>query len=254
MDKRIGAQYYTIRDFCQNLDDFDKSCGKISRIGYKTVQLSGIGDFSGHDVKKILDKHNLTAVCTHRSADNYLNNIEKEIEFHKTIGCKICGLGAMPGFNTKLETIKEFAEKFNPVAQKLEKNNLIFAYHNHAFEFEKIDGVYAFDIITDSIKSDNFRFILDAYWLSYAGINPSKFIRERKGKIACVHFKDLKIVENAPRFAEVGQGNIDWDDVISACEDAGVEYALVEQDECYGRNPFESLKMSYDYLTGKGFN
>ena len=47
MDKRIGAQYYTIRDFCGTLDDFDYSCKKISEIGYKTVQLSGIGDFSG---------------------------------------------------------------------------------------------------------------------------------------------------------------------------------------------------------------
>ena len=51
---------------------------------------------------------------------------------------------------------------------------------------------------------------------------------------------------------EVGFGNIDWDDVIAACEDANVEYALVEQDICR-RDPFESLKMSYDYLSGKGF-
>ena len=253
MDKRIGAQYYTIRDFCKSLEDFDNSCKKVSEIGYKIVQLSGIGDFSGEDIKDILDKYGLEAVCTHRAPQNYLENIDKEIEFHKTIGCNICGLGAMPGFNVKEETIKAFIQNFTPVCKKLEENGLIFAYHNHAFEFEKIDGEYVFDILTNGIKADNFKYILDVYWLSYAGVNPAKFIRERSGRIACVHFKDLKIVDNKPCFAEIGQGNIDWDDVISVCEEAKVEYALVEQDICDG-DPFESLSKSYNFLKTKGFN
>lgn len=254
MDKRIGAQYFTIRDFCQTLEDFDKACKRVSEIGYKTVQLSGIGDFDGKDVKAILDKYGLEVVCTHRPPQNYLENIDKEIEFHKAIGCKICGLGTMPGFNAKRETIDEFVKNFKAVCEKLAENGLIFAYHNHAFEFEKIDGKYVFDIITDNIKADNFRFILDAYWLSYAGLNPAKFIKERKGRIACVHLKDLKIEDNTPKFAEVGTGNIDWDDVIKACEEAEVEYALVEQDNNWiDDDPFKSLEISYDYLTKKGF-
>ena len=253
MDNRIGAQYYTIRDFCQTLNDFELSCKKVSQIGYKTVQLSGIGDFSGDDIKKILDKYNLTAICTHRPANNYLENIDEEIKFHKTIGCKICGLGAMPGFNASDETINEFIQNFKPVCQKLNENGLIFAYHNHAFEFEKKNGKYAFDILTNGIECENFKFILDVYWLAYAGINPAKFIRERKGKVACVHFKDLAVVNNAPCMAEIGQGNIDWDDVINACQESGVDFAIVEQDICKN-DPFDSLKISYDFLKGKGFN
>lgn len=252
MDKKIGAQYYTIRDFCTTLEDFDSSCKKVSEIGYKTVQLSGIGDFSGRDIKKILDKYSLECVCTHRPPQNYLNSLEREIEFHNEIGCKICGLGSMPGFNAHIETIEKFTADFKPVIKKLGENGLIFAYHNHAFEFEKINGKYVFDIITDAVDAEHFKYILDVYWLSYAGINPAQFIRERSNKIACVHFKDLKIKEGQPRFAEVGAGNIDWDEVISACEDANVEYALVEQDECEG-NPFDSLQISYDFLTKKGF-
>ena len=67
-----------------------------------------------------------------------------------------------------------------------------------------------------------------------------------------MHFKDIGIIDKNVEMFEVGFGNIDWDDVIAACEDANVEYALVEQDICR-RDPFESLKMSYDYLSGKGF-
>ena len=252
MDKRIGAQYFTIREFCQNIEDFDKACKKVKEIGYKTVQLSGIGNFSADEIKPILEKYGLQAVCTHRPPDSYLNNIEGEIEFHKKIGCKICGIGCMPGFNVEKENIEKFIKDFSSVTKKLDESGLIFAYHNHAIEFEKVKGKYVFDIITDSMAADNFKYILDVYWLSYAGINPAKFIRERKGKIACVHFKDLKVVSGQPQFAEIGQGNIDWDDVISACEEAEVKYALVEKDRCDG-NPFDSLKISYDFLKNKGF-
>lgn len=254
MDNRIGAQLYTVRDYCKTLDDFDASMKKISEIGYKTVQLSGIGDFLGTDVKRILDKYSLEAICTHRGWENYVNKLDSEIEYHRETGCKICGLGSMPGFNTEPETISNFLNNFNPVAEKLEKENLIFAYHNHAFEFAKIDGKYVFDILTEGMKTDNFKLILDVYWLAIAGIDPAKFIREHSGRIACVHIKDLKVVNNGAVFSSVGEGNLDWDNIIDACKTSNVGYAFVEQDDCRGEDPFECLARSYEFLSGKGFN
>ena len=53
--------------------------------------------------------------------------------------------------------------------------------------------------------------------------------------------------------AEIGEGNLDWDAIVAACDEAGVKWALGEQDRSK-RDPMESLKMSYDYLCGKGFN
>ena len=79
------------------------------------------------------------------------------------------------------------------------------------------------------------------------------FIEKLKGRIACVHLKDLKIVNNEQKFCEVGKGNLDWDDILAACEESGVQYALVEQDTC-DRDPFDCLKTSYDFLKQKGFN
>jgi sugar phosphate isomerase/epimerase len=40
---------------------------------------------------------------------------------------------------------------------------------------------------------------------------------------------------------------LNWNAIIEACRDSGVEWYVVEQDECE-RNPFESLAMSLDYL------
>lgn len=253
MDKRIGAQFYTIANFCQTIEHFEESCRKVREIGYKIVQLSGIGDFSGEEIKRVLDKFGLICACTHRHPNKYLEHLDEEIQFHKTIGCKVCGIGYMPGMNAQPETITDFVEKFGPVCKKLAEHGLIFAYHNHAFEFAKTNGKYTFDELLDRMPYDNFKLILDVYWLAYAGINPAKFIEEHKEQIVCLHYKDLKIVgRDGHAYAEVGQGNLDWDSVIAASETCSAEYALVEQDICDG-DPFDSLKMSYEYLKEKGF-
>lgn len=252
MNKKIGAQYFTIREHCKTLEDFEQSCKKVSEIGYKIVQLSGIGDFSGAEISTILKKYGLTCVCTHRTPQGYLENLDKEIEFHKAIGCKVCGVGCMPGFNAKTDTVEQFIRDFGPICEQLAEHGLVFAYHNHAFEFEKRNGRYVFEEILERMPYDNFKLILDVYWLAVAGIDPAKFIQKYSNRIACIHFKDLKVVDNAPKYSEVGLGNLNWDEIIEAANASEAEYALVEQDECDG-DPFESLKSSYDFLKEKGF-
>ena len=101
------------------------------------------------------------------------------------------------------------------------------------------------------IEYGKFDFILDTYWASYAGIDPCGLIQRLGKRASMIHFKDLAVdINSKVEIAEVGQGNLDWDKIIAASKDC--EYALVEQDTCKG-NPFDSLKISYDLLTKKGF-
>ena len=249
MEKTIGAQFYTIRDFCQDLSGFDESCRKVSEIGYKKVQLSRIGDFEAKDVKRILDKYNLECVCTHRPAKHFEENLEELIQWHKEIGCSIAGLASFSG---DWKDVKSFTDKYNKIADILCKNGITFAYHNHHFEFTRYGEKSVFELICENTAPEKFKFILDLYWIAYAGFNPVKMIEKYKDRAVCVHFKDMGIFEREIKMFEVGRGNIDWDDIIAACEQTGVKYAIVEQDIC-DKDPFESLKMSYDYLKQKGF-
>ena len=61
MDKKIGAQLFTIRDYCQTIEDFDESMEKVSKIGYKVVQLSAIGNMPAKEIKEVCDKY--THMC-----------------------------------------------------------------------------------------------------------------------------------------------------------------------------------------------
>jgi len=253
MDKRIGAQLYTVRDYTKTLEEFDRTLEKIAKIGYKAVQLSAIGPFSAEEVKQACDKYHLIPVCTHRSMDEYCNHLEEMIQFHRTIGCSIAGIGAVPNLRNNLSwsDVTEFVTKMNVVSRELRKNGITFAYHNHDVDFELFDGKRPIEYI---LENGDFDLIADVYWIAAAGIDPARFIKRAGSRIKVAHFKDLAVKKNGEgqKMAEVMEGNLDWDSIIDACEGAGVEWAVVEQDICE-RDPFECLKCSYQNLTKKGF-
>lgn len=250
MDKRIGAQCYTIRDFIKTEKDLDESLKKLKDIGYQTVQLSGIGPIEPEIVKELCDKYGLEVICTHRGQEDYLENLEKTIRYHKIIGCKIAGIGSIGDYDRSAEGFRKFVKDFTPVSKRLKEEGITFAYHNHAFDFIKEDGKYLLDII---LNESDFDLILDVYWIAFSGIDPAKFIRKIGSRAKVLHFKDLICNKNNKTdMAEVMNGNLDWDSIIAACEGAGCLAAMVEQDTCSG-NPFDSLKISYNNLKTKGF-
>jgi sugar phosphate isomerase/epimerase len=111
------------------------------------------------------------------------------------------------------------------------------------------------DRLINETNPEEFMFIVDTYWLQFGGVDPAEFIRSLGKRAMMVHFKDYSINPNKNfivEMCEVGEGNLNWDEIIKACDEAGSLYALVEQDIC-NRDPFESMKMSYDYLNTKGF-
>lgn len=255
MDKRIGAQYFTLRDFIKTQDDFENTCRRVSEMGYKIVQISGTG-LEAAEMKPVLDKYNLKVVTTHKGFQDFVERLEYVIDYNKTLGCKICGVGSMPEeYYSSEEGVTRFIQQANEVAKRLGEEGLCFGYHNHSFEFAKYNGKTIMERLIEETDPENFCFIADTYWYQMGGVNPVEMIRKLKGRIPSIHFKDFTIHTDdwqVPAMAEVGQGNLDWDAIIEACEETGVEWVLVEQDICE-REPFESLKMSYDYLVGKGF-
>jgi len=62
-----------------------------------------------------------------------------------------------------------------------------------------------------------------------------------------VHLKDMAIVNRKQIFAEIGEGNMNYKEIINVCRETGVEWFVVEQDVCR-RDPFESLEISLRYL------
>ena len=249
---KLGAQFFTLRDFCQDLDSFSESLKKVAEIGYKTVQISGTCAFEAEWLKAELDKNGLECVITHTPAEKLLHQTEKAAQEHDVFGCRYVGLGSFP-FNggQESESYAEFLRLYKPVASKLKALGKYFMYHNHSGEFQKAAGRLILRAMAEDIPTDEMGFTLDTYWVQAGGGDPAWWIEFLKGRVPCIHLKDYAY---GGKMAVVGEGNINFDRVFEKAQEAGTEYMLVEQDECDGENPFSCLKRSYDYLHSLGFN
>lgn len=246
---KIGAQFFTVRDFCKNLNGLSESLKKVADIGYKTVQISGVCDYEPQWLRDELAKNGLKCVLTHKPLA-VLKDSKKVCEDHRIFGCKNIGLGwyGYSGENPD-DNYPRFKEIFTPIAKGIKENGGYFMYHNHDQEFIKLDGKAILHHIAEDFAPDELGFTLDTFWIQAGGANPAEYVEQFAGRIPCIHLKDYAY---GRKMAVVGEGNINFDKVIAAAEKSAVEYLLVEQDDCYGENPFDCLKRSYDYLKAMG--
>lgn len=257
----LGAQMFTVRDFTKDLKSFEESLKRIAEIGYTCVQVSGTCDFNPKWLKDKLEKYRLKCVITHIAADKLINATEYVIEDHNVYDCKYIGLGGMPNlWNPDMEidqVIEEYISTFTSIAQKMKDGGKYFMYHNHDLEFVKLkDGRTAYDAIIEDIPADLMGLTVDTYWIQAGGCSPTEYIKNLKGRCPVVHLKDYMVLrgqEQRQRHAACGDGTLDFAKILEACKEAGVEYAMVEQDNCFGEDPFVCLERSYKYLKSIGY-
>jgi sugar phosphate isomerase/epimerase len=256
---KLAAQLYTIREFTKTLEDFKASMKKVSEIGYTAVQVSGIGPIPHADVKAVTDKFGLKICITHVGFDYLQNDTEAAIAQHKLWDCPNVAVGSMPGpyRETGEEGFHKFAKDATEVGKKLADAGLTFSYHNHSFEFVRFGKQTGLDIIYAESDPQYLQAEIDTYWIQHGGGDVVAWIKRMKNRMPVVHFKDMVMVkgENSWRpeqtMAEIGEGNLNWKRIIKACKKANVEWYAIEQDVCR-RDPFESLKISYDNLRAMG--
>ncbi|MCL2016743.1 MAG: sugar phosphate isomerase/epimerase [Defluviitaleaceae bacterium] len=247
---KIAAQLYSVREFTQTEQDFAETIKKVAKIGYAGVQLSAHSPkISAEFIAETCKANNIVVASSHAPPARILNDTETLIAEHKLYNSPQIGLGMIPEeYRADLNGIKKFVADFLPAAQKIKAAGLNFAYHNHEYEFGKFDGKFIMDYIIEGFAQADLQVILDTFWVQAGGCNPVQWIEKLAGKLQKIHFKDMAIVDRQQRFAEIGRGNLDWKNIIAACKKSGVEWVIVEQDDSYGENPFDCLKISYDFL------
>jgi sugar phosphate isomerase/epimerase len=262
MTDKLAVQLYTVREHTKTAKDFAESLRRIREIGYTAVQVSAVGAMNGESpevdaalARRMLDDNGLRCIATHRPLERLLEHTQSEVEFHQTLGCDFAAFGGLGvGASTKLDTIRDFLRNARPAIETFKAAGIRFAHHNHSHEFYRPEpgGPCAEDILIDEGGPDLF-LELDLYWIEHAGYNCARILERCHGRVPVIHLKDKEVVEgkNETRMAPIGEGNLDWDGIIAACEAAGVRWYAVEQDRCY-RDPFDCLKSSYDFLRSKG--
>lgn len=251
MEKNIiAAQLYTLRDYLKTPEDVAKSMKKVKEIGFDAVQVSGMGPIETSELKKILDGEGLTCCATHENGQVIFEDTQKVIDRLLELDCKYT---AYPFPHIKPDTEEacmELAKGLNEAGKKMAAAGLVLTYHNHAIEFEKFGGRTVLDIIYGETDPEALQGEIDTYWVQYGGGCPVEWCEKLKNRLPLLHLKEYGIVGNEVKMLEVGSGNLNWKKIVSTAKDAGTEWFIIEQDVCR-IDPFDSLKMSLEYLVNE---
>jgi len=203
----------------------------------------------------------LKAVSVH--LDNTLMNPGKEDELARVIDqVKKWGFAYAvfpylpPAERGGLDKFRALTDKLNRAGEKCRAAGLGFCYHNHAFEFEPMEGTTGFEVMMEGLDPNLCGFEVDCFWVSVAGHDPAALLQKLSGRVPLLHLKDkapgtpVMFQESVDRsaFKEVGSGVIDWPAVLRAAASAGVQHYFVEQDQTPG-DPVDSLRQSFGYLS-----
>jgi len=248
-----GAQLYTVREYCKTTEALEETLKKVADIGYTSVQLSGVCAYDPAWMAGKLREYGLVCALTHYDANKIRLEPEKTVADHKLFGCSYVGIGCMPGALGKPEDYDNFVANYLEPARRIAAAGGYFMYHNHHMEFMKAaDGKLYIEKLAETFSPEEMGFTLDTYWVQYGGGDPAQWLEKLSGRVPCIHVKDMACVAKQPRMAVVGEGNINFDRVFEKAEAAGTKYVLVEQDDCYGENPFDCLARSYSFLKANG--
>lgn len=280
---KIGVQGSTVREQFKELGPYE-TMKRLAEIGYKSVEISQVETTPENiaEIQKAMKDFDMEVGAMSASlepqmegGESLTTHYDKIVADCKAVDADLLRIGMLPiPAMESLEKVLEFCEKVNAVTEKLKEDGITLYYHNHHIEFRKYDGQVLLDIIRE--KAPLLGFELDVHWIQRGGANPLEVIRDYKGKVELIHLKDYRIGElpkeafealyagdatgfmqsfsNLTEFAELGTGLLPLKEIIEESLASGVRYLLVEQDDTYGVDPFESLKVSYDHLVELGYS
>ena len=270
----VAVQLYSVRD--DAAVNLDATLAAVRDMGYDGVEFAGMYNYKPEEIKALCEKYSLTPISAHVPLDDMAADPEGVIGAYAVIGVKYIAVPYLqeerrPGFAGWEGTIADIKR----CAEVAKAKGIQMLYHNHDFEFVKLDGEYALDILYNTISADLLATEIDTCWVNVAGEVPADHIRKYTGRSPVVHLKDFykagekaegmyELIGIKPEgetaseesfgFRPVGHGLQNIPAILEASIDAGAEWVVVEQDRpALGLSPMESIKTSREYLKTQGW-
>ncbi|MBS4195921.1 sugar phosphate isomerase/epimerase family protein [Lederbergia citri] len=278
---KIGVQMMMLKDKVAELGAYETML-KVHELGYQSVEVSQIPMTKENvkELKRASDDFNIdiTAISAPlepmmpgQQQENLTDDFEKIVSDCRALDCQFIRIGMLPfTIMGDKEKIMNFIQSAEEMAHKLQEYDIELYYHTHHIEFQRYDGKFLLDLMKENTIKLGFE--LDVHWIHRAGVDPVDFIKQYKDRVKLIHLKDYRIGDlhltdedfkdmknfffkftNLIEFAEVGAGNLNMKAIIEASIIAGAKHFLVEQDDTYGRDPFDCLRDSANNLKEMGY-
>jgi sugar phosphate isomerase/epimerase len=260
--KKYGLQLYTVRnDVAKNLA---ATLEYVAKAGYSQIELYGFDgkSFFGKspkELKAMFDGLKLTSPSGHYNFGPVLtaNNLDfwkKVIDAGNAMGNEYLTIPWLDANQRGADTLPKLVELVNKAAEITKAAGMKLAYHNHDFEFKKLDNGKSFlQVLLEGTDPSMVEFELDLYWSAFMNENAVEWFRKYPGRFTQWHVKDATInAKGQKESTQVGDGSIDFASIFEHKKTAGLRYAYVEQ-EAYTMPEEECIKKSIAYMKKKNW-
>ncbi|WP_040401229.1 sugar phosphate isomerase/epimerase family protein [Cecembia lonarensis] len=246
----FGIQLYSVKE--NMAEDPVKTIQAMASYGY--TQLEGFdggkGIFWGMantEFKSLVDDLGLAFIASHA---NTFENLEEQAEKAGAIGMKylIC---PWVGPQKSMDDFKRLAEAFNKQGEICKEHGLRFAYHNHGYTFDELEGQIPQDFLMENTDPDLVDFEMDTYWVYTAGKDPIDYIKKYPNRFTLGHVKDKSadLPFDEPNGSTlIGKGLMDFPAILRAGMDNGMKYFIVEQERFDDTDPMEAARRNAAYM------
>lgn len=266
----VALQVYTVRDDAKK--NFYATLKKIKAMGYDGVEFAGLYHHTAEEVRDMCADIGLVPLSAHVPYLEMMGDPDGVMSQYATIGCQYIVIPYLtPEYRPGTDGFAQVVENAKMLGEIARKHGMTLLYHNHDFEFMKLDGKYALDILYDSVPAELLQTELDVCWVNVGGENPVDYLLKYTDRAPVVHMKDfygdrsddmyelIGIEKKAPtrpanfEFRPVGSGKQDVPAILDAAAKAGASWIVVEQDQpSMGLSALESAEKSRAYLKSIG--
>lgn len=246
----IGLQLYTLRDVI--MKDVKGTLQSVATWGYKEVETYGYreGKLFGMPVTEFgsyMKSLGVSVASGHYGIEQTTSNWDKACSDAQSMGQKyVVVLWMDKKYYSSLDELKKTCETLNKAAETAQKYKLRMGYHNHAFEFDSVEGKVIFDVMLEELDPKLVTMEMDLYWVVRANQDPLTYFSKYPGRFELWHVKDMDKT-NRENNADVGTGSMDFPALFSSAKKAGMKKFFVEQ-ETYPLNPMLSTENCIKYL------
>ena len=246
----FGVQTFTIRKAQKR--DILASYLPLINMGIRELEVARI-DFSEKnaiEIRAITDNYGIRPVSIQVKPKYVFGDVAGVVKFCEITGCKNVVISMLP-----FECILGGEEKFYSFIDRLDsqydiyqKHGITLAYHHHNWEYIRLsNGKTRMQELLS--HTSRIKFVHDTYWTARCGIEPAKQIRQFGNRLLGIHLRDLafkkKLLDVIPHDTTVGEGVIDFGEVIRAAREVGCEYTVIEQKT---DDPYEDIRRGYENL------
>jgi len=237
--KEIAAMGYTAVEAASYDGENGLIYGDTPEVFKQKVEAAGMKVLSAHVSRGLsreeLDSGDLTAA---------LAWWDKCIEVHKKAGMEYI-VTPWIGLQETLKDLQVYCDYLNEVGRRCKAAGIKYGYHNHAYEFEKVEDQVMYDYMLQHTDPELVFFQMDVYWAVIGKASPVDYFKRYPGRFKMLHIKDEW---------EVGQsGMVGFDAIFKNAELAGLENFVVEIERYSYEDIRKSFVESADYLLNAPF-